>query len=130
MGIFSKVAAGTVEGIMGGAAKLIDAITTDKKEKGEILQVLTKAQTDLNQIEAGHRTVFVAGWRPFIGWVCGFALLYNYIVKDLLNYVIVINYPKLELLPSLQMEHLMTILGGMLGLGTLRTFEKLFNKTK
>jgi len=63
--------------------------------------------------------------RPFIGWVCGFALAYNFVLRDLLVwYVGVESAP-----PALQMEHLMTVLIGMLGLGGMRTFEKFNNKT-
>ena len=88
-------------------------------------QKLIELQAQINEQEARHRTIFVAGWRPFIGWVCGFALAYNFVLRDLLVwYVGVESAP-----PALQMEHLMTVLIGMLGLGGMRTFEKFNNKT-
>ena len=88
-------------------------------------QKLIELQGEINKIEAQHRTIFVAGWRPFIGWVCGFALAYNFVLRDLLVwYVGVESAP-----PALQMEHLMTVLIGMLGLGGMRTFEKFNNKS-
>jgi len=88
-------------------------------------QKLIELQAQINEQEAKHRTIFVAGWRPFIGWVCGFALAYNFVLRDLLVwYVGVESAP-----PALQMEHLMTVLIGMLGLGGMRTFEKFNNKT-
>ena len=87
-------------------------------------QKLIELQAQINEQEAKHRTIFVAGWRPFIGWVCGFALAYNFVLRDLLVwYVGVESAP-----PALQMEHLMTVLIGMLGLGGMRTFEKFNNK--
>ena len=89
-------------------------------------QKLIELQGEINKIEAQHRTIFVAGWRPFIGWVCGVALAYNFILRDLLVWFI---GPE-QVPPALQMEHLMTVLIGMLGLGGMRTFEKFKDKTK
>ena len=89
-------------------------------------QKLIELQAEINKIEAQHRTIFVAGWRPFIGWVCGVALAYNFILRDLLVWFI---GPE-QVPPALQMEHLMTVLIGMLGLGGMRTFEKLNDKSK
>ncbi len=88
-------------------------------------QKLIELQGEINKIEAQHRTIFVAGWRPFIGWVCGVALAYNFVLRDLLIWFI---GPE-QVPPALQMEHLMTVLIGMLGLGGMRTFEKFNNKT-
>jgi hypothetical protein len=86
---------------------------------------LIEIQNEVNKIEAQHRSIFVAGWRPFIGWVCGLALLYNFIIRDLVAWVSPNIMP-----PALQMEHLLTVLMGMLGLGGLRTYEKLKDKSK
>jgi len=88
-------------------------------------QKLIELQAEINKMEAQHRTVFVAGWRPFIGWVCGFALAYNFVLRDLLIWF----FGPETAPPALQMEHLMTVLLGMLGLGGMRTFEKLNDKT-
>ena len=87
---------------------------------------IIELQTKINEIEAGHRTVFVAGWRPFIGWVCGVALAYNFVIRDLFIWITKTT----DAPPALQMEHLMTVLLGMLGLGGLRTFEKIKDKVK
>lgn len=89
-------------------------------------QKLIELQAEINKMEAQHRTVFVAGWRPFIGWVCGFALAYNFVLRDLLIWL----FGPEGVPPALQMEHLMTVLLGMLGLGGMRTFEKLNDKSK
>ena len=88
-------------------------------------QKLIELQGEINKVEAQHRTIFVAGWRPFIGWVCGGALAYNFVLRDLLIWFI---GPE-QVPPALQMEHLMTVLIGMLGLGGMRTFEKLKDKS-
>ena len=94
-----------------------EAIKGKELDPNELIQI----QTKINEIEAKHRSVFVAGWRPFVGWVCGVALAYNFIIRDLFIWAL---QPE-EVPPALQMEHLMTVLMGMLGLGGLRTFEKI-----
>lgn len=82
---------------------------------------LSLRQMDLNLQEAKHKSVFVAGWRPFIGWVCGCALAYNFILRDIIMVLFQVNAQDL---PALSTGPLITVLGGMLGLGTLRTVEK------
>jgi len=99
-----------------------EAIKGKELDPNQLLEI----QTRINEIEAKHRTVFVAGWRPFIGWVCGVALAYNFVVRDLLIWAL--NPDPVP--PALQMEHLMTVLLGMLGLGGMRTYEKLKDKVK
>jgi len=104
------------------AWEIREAIKGKELDPNQLLEI----QTRINEIEAQHRTVFVAGWRPFIGWVCGVALAYNFVIRDLFIWAI-----KPETVPpALQMEHLMTVLLGMLGLGGLRTYEKLKDKVK
>jgi hypothetical protein len=104
------------------AWEIREAIKGKELDPNEIIEL----QTKINEIEAGHRTVFVAGWRPFIGWVCGVALAYNFVIRDL--FIWITKTPDAP--PALQMEHLMTVLLGMLGLGGLRTFEKIKDKVK
>ena len=87
---------------------------------------LIELQTKINAVEAQHRTLFVAGWRPFVGWICGVALAYNFVIRDLFIWITQTT----EAPPALQMDHLMTVLLGMLGLGGLRTFEKIKDKVK
>jgi hypothetical protein len=109
--------------IAGGLAwEIREAIKGKELDPKELLEI----QTKINEIEAQHRTIFVAGWRPFIGWICGIALMYNFVIRDLFIWVV---KPE-DIPPALQMEHLMTVLLGMLGLGGLRTFEKIKDKSK
>ena len=123
--------------LLGGGTKEIGNLAKDIREafKGkeldpnkqlETAERLIELQTKINEVEAGHRTLFVAGWRPFIGWVCGVALAYNFVLRDL---IIFIN-PEWSNLPALQMDELFTVLFGMLGLGSLRTWEKQKGVTK
>jgi hypothetical protein len=81
------------------------------------------AQLDINKTEAAHRSIFVAGWRPFIGWSCGVALAWNYIAQPILIFTLAQTGNLVEL-PALDMSQMMPVLMGMLGLGGLRTFEK------
>ena len=81
------------------------------------------AQLDINKTEAAHRSVFVSGWRPFIGWSCGVALAWSYVVTPILTFVLAQTGYLVEL-PSMNLGEMMPILMGMLGLGGLRTFEK------
>lgn len=88
---------------------------------------VTLAQIEVNKAEATSQHWFVAGWRPFIGWVCGTALAYHFILQPLLAFFFsAAGHP--VALPVFDMDQLMTILLGMLGLGTMRTFEKI-NRT-
>jgi len=81
------------------------------------------AQLEVNAKEAANPSVFVAGWRPFIGWVCGVALAYQFIGRPVLAFGFAAYGKPLPELPGLD-STLWELLFGMLGLGTLRTFEK------
>ncbi len=118
---------------------VLDKVTTTKEEKMNAQRMLEalrakpgELQVELNKLESQHRSRFVSGWRPFIGWICGLALGYNFIFRELIIWgmlwydkALISNLP-----PALQMEHLMTILMGMLGLGAYRSFEKNKGLTK
>lgn len=110
---------------LGSFAKDLREAIKGKEIDPEKALELIKVQNEVNKIEAQHRSIFVAGWRPFIGWVCGVALLYNFILRDIIAWISPNIMP-----PALQMEHLLTVLMGMLGLGGLRTYEKLKDKSK
>lgn len=85
-----------------------------------------QSQTQINAVEAQNPNLFVSGWRPFIGWVCGVAFAYHFVLQPLLAFIIVNNGGKVTL-PAFDMEALSTVLMGMLGLGGLRTIEKIKN---
>ena len=84
---------------------------------------LAVAQTEINKVEAASESVFISGARPFILWVCGFALAYHFIAQPLLAFVLS-SFGHIIALPVFDMDSLNTILMGLLGLGTLRTVEK------
>jgi hypothetical protein len=83
----------------------------------------TAQQTDTNKVEAGSTSIFVAGWRPFIGWICGSTLAWSYVGVSVVNvFGTVLGHPLN--LPKPDMSDMMPILLGMLGLGGMRTYEK------
>ena len=88
------------------------------------------AQIEVNKAEAQHRTIFVAGWRPFIGWVCGIALAWHFVGVPVTIFFIAWAGAEVPELPAFDMNSLMTVLMGMLGLGGLRTFEKMKGLTQ
>ena len=77
---------------------------------------LSKGQMAVNATEAAHKSLFVAGWRPAIGWICGFALLYSTILAPIIGIWVAV--------PPVDNSLLTSVLMGMLGLGAMRTAEK------
>ena len=121
--------------LIGPVTGLLDKFIEDKDQKArlahEIATMAEKhgheaamAQVEVNKAEAQHRSIFVAGWRPFIGWTCGIALAYHFVLSPILAFVLVlagIDTP----MPVFEFSQLSTILMGMLGLGGLRSYEKM-----
>jgi hypothetical protein len=88
------------------------------------LQAVTTAQSDINKVEAASSSLFVAGWRPYVGWICGTALGMDCIVRPLVNWTAALCGHPVDF-PTLNDPILKSTLAGMLGLGFgLRTFEK------
>jgi|TARA_R110002020_G_scaffold260588_1_gene474936 hypothetical protein len=87
------------------------------------------AQLGINKVEAAHRSMFVAGWRPFIGWTCGVALMYTYVLQPVLVFGLAQAGYLIEL-PRMDLGELMPVLMGMLGLGGLRSWEKVKGVSK
>lgn len=83
-----------------------------------------QGQVEINKVEAASNDIFVAGWRPFIGWVCGVALAYTYIAAPFWAWILTIYYPD-KTMPVLPTDNLFELVLAMLGLGGLRTFEKI-----
>ena len=117
------------------AKGVIDKIWPDKtqKEKDEMAQAmlliqsqvtLAQGQAEVNKIEAASSSTFVAGWRPFIGWACGVALVYQYLLRPLVEAGFALKGLPVPALPGLD-ENLYQLLLGMLGMGAFRTFEKI-----
>ena len=95
----------------------------------EHLAKIDLAQLEVNKQEAAHRSIFIAGWRPFVGWTCGLALFYTYVAQPIAMFVMA-QTGDLVQLPHLDLSTMMPVLLGMLGLGGLRTYEKFKGVTK
>ena len=113
--------------LIGPATSLLDKVIEDKDEKNRIAfelstlaerhaTELAKGQLEVNKVEAAHKSLFVAGWRPSIGWCCSLGLLYHVLIAPIAG--IWVEVPEID--PSL----LMTTMTGMLGLGAMRSYEK------
>ena len=84
----------------------------------------SQMQTEVNKVEAASTDRFVAGWRPFIGWVCGSALAWHFIGRPIAVWVAALVGATTEI-PAVEMDDLIVILLGMLGLGAYRSAEKI-----
>ena len=84
---------------------------------------LLLGQINVNAAEANHKSIFVAGWRPFVGWVCGFGLLYASVIEPLMRFIATVN-DYTGTFPVLDTTITMQVLLGILGLGVMRTQEK------
>lgn len=104
------------------AAKAAAELELLKMTQAGDLNVILE-QLKINAVEAANPSIFVAGWRPFVGWICGFGLLYATIFHNILEWISVIrNWP---LPPAVDTDTLIYVLGAMLGIGGLRTLEKI-----
>jgi len=123
-----------IEQLIGPVSGLLDKFIEDKDQKARIAhdiatmadrhaQERAMAQIETNRQEAAHRSLFVAGWRPFIGWTCGVSLAWHFVLAPMLMWVdawVGVGFTPV----TFDMDSLMTVLLGMLGLGGLRTYEK------
>ncbi len=128
LGSLIKVALGP---ILDGVLKLIPDKNARAKAKeqfeGQVLIALTglvQGQLRVNEREAAHGSIFVAGWRPAVGWICGFALAWSFILEPIGSWAAFMFGVKMDGVPKIELGPLMSILLGMLGLGGLRTYEK------
>ena len=123
------------------ATKLLDKVIEDKDQKAKLAHELATmadklaheqnlAQMAINKEEASSGSLFKGGWRPFVGWVCGVAFCYHFIVQPVIIFIIALTGINIPDLPSFNMNTLLTVLGGLLGIGGLRTYEKQKGLTK
>lgn len=98
-----------------------------ESERNKIALIMSAAQqqVDVNKNEATSSSVFVAGWRPFIGWTCGAAVAYTFLAYPLLQWAAAVWNPTMQIPVLINMDVLWELMLGLLGLGGLRTFEKI-----
>ena len=100
-----------------------------KLQMKEIDAKLKEKQLDINKAEASHRSIFVSGWRPFLGWISGLSIGYVYLFQPMLDMILQMFDIKVDWV-VLDLGQLMPLVLGMLGLGGLRSFEKAKGLTK
>lgn len=113
---------------------LLDKFIEDKDTKNKLAheistmaerhaQELAKGQLEVNKVEAAHKNMFVAGWRPAVGWVCVAGMAGNFIIIPLANFALALSGSAIAV-PLIALSEMMPVLMGMLGLGAMRTVEK------
>ncbi len=116
-----------VNALIGPVSGLLDKFIEDKDQKNALAHEIAtmserhahealKGQLEIKKVEAAHKSLFVAGWRPAIGWVCMLGLLYNTIIANVLSIWIEV--------PEVDTTLLVPVMMGMLGLGAMRSYEK------
>ena len=130
-----------IQALIGPITGLLDKFVEDKDQKAKLAhdlatmaerhaQELAKGQLEINKAEAQHKSIFVAGWRPFLGWCLSFAMAWHFVLAPRTMFVAGWSGVTVPELPVFDMDSLMTVLLGMLGLGGLRSFEKYKGLTK
>ena len=130
-----------IQALIGPVTGLLDKFIEDKDQKNKLAhelatmadnhaQELAKGQLAINKTEAAHRSLFVAGWRPFIGWTCGVALMAHFVLFPATDFVVAYMGYDIPPMHAFDMASLMTVLLGMLGLGGMRSFEKMKGVSK
>ena len=120
--------------LVGPVTGLLDKFIEDKDQKAMLAhkiatmseehhQELMKGQLEVNKTEAAHSSIFVSGWRPFIGWTCGLGMFGNFITIPFSNFVLALLEISI-VIPLVPLETMMPVLMGMLGLGAMRSYEK------
>lgn len=136
MGIFSKILGGPAIDAVSAVGNVVDQLFTSDEERVQADILMAKIrqkpqilQAEINRVEASHRSLFVAGWRPFIGWVCGLGFLWAFLLHPLFAWVIALK--GLEVVaPAIVTDNMMELVLALLGLGTLRSVEKLSGRSK
>lgn len=120
--------------LIGPVTGLLDKFIEDKDVKNKLAhdlstmaerhaQDLAKGQLEVNKTEAAHKSLFVAGWRPAVGWTCCLGMASNFLVIPMANFALAITGSAV-VIPLLDTGEMMPVLMGMLGLGAMRTYEK------
>ncbi len=92
------------------------------QQSGELAEIT--AQTDINKVEAANTNWFVAGWRPCVGWICAIGLGYATLIEPFMRFIAVVFFSYSGTFPQIDLSITNTLLTGMLGLGSIRMYEK------
>ncbi len=130
-----------IDRLIGPVTHLLDKFVEDADTKAKLAHDiatmserhahnLAMAQIEVNKAEAASGSLFKGGWRPFIGWTCGIAFFYHFVGQPVTVFALSMSGMEIPTLPEFDMGTLLTVLGGMLGIGGLRTYEKQKGLTK
>ena len=130
-----------VTSLIGPVTGILDKVIPDSDMKAKLAHEIATmsdthaqqallSQLEINKAEAASGSLFKGGWRPFIGWTSGIAFAYHFVLQPLLVFVLTASGVDLPDLPKFDMSTLLTVLGGMLGIGGLRSYEKTKGLTK
>ena len=108
----------------------VDKANALKAKIFDQMAAIDLAQIDVNKAGAQHRSIWVAGWRPAVGWICVVALAYHFIIHPIIISYAAYTGVDISNLPVFDIDSMLTIIFGMLGLGSLRSFEKYKGITK
>ena len=132
---------GLLDNLIQPVSKILDKAIPDQDLKRKLsheiatmsekhAQQLALAQIEVNAAEAASGSLFKGGWRPCIGWICGIAFGYHFVLQPVIIFIVAMIGMDIPELPSFDMNTLLTVLGGMLGIGGLRSYEKSKGLTK
>lgn len=141
MGI--PIIGGIIDSVLGKAGDIASELITDKDKRNELkvqlerlrIEEASKAeqrlheqmmgQIDINKVEAGSNNMFVAGWRPAIGWIGATGIAYSFVVEPIMSWSARVIFEYAGGFPNLNYSELMVLVAGMLGFGGFRSFEKI-----
>ena len=123
------------------ATDILDKVIEDKDQKAKLAHELATmadkhaqqallAQLEINKAEAQSGSLFKGGWRPAVGWTCALVFFYHYILQPSIIFIVAISGAEIPELPEFDVSTLLPVLGGLLGIGGLRTYEKQKGLTK
>ena len=122
MGLFAKLLGGNLTNTISKVSGVVDDYVYTEQERAKLQQAIDQGQLKVNLEEPTHRSLFIAGWRPFIGWICGLGLLYSYVLVPIAI--------ALGMSMENDREGLMALTTALLGLGGMRTYEKMKGVSK
>lgn len=123
-----------ISALIGPVSAILDKVIPDKDLKEKLTheiatmaerhtQEQVMAQIEVNKVEAAHNSMFVAGWRPAIGWICALGMAGNFLIIPFVNMALDLLETGVDV-PLIALSEMMPVLMGMLGLGAMGTFEK------
>jgi hypothetical protein len=126
-----------IDRLINPISTLLDKVIPDKDLKEQLAHDIAtmaerhshdiiKAQIEVNKTEAAHKSLFVSGWRPAVGWTCCLGLAGNFLIIPFSNFIMALAGSDI-VIPLIDVSTMMPVLMGMLGLGTMRTVEKINN---